>query len=336
MNPSTREPPVQRIEPVPGWRVPLFWVLRRWAPELDPVRIWNRLDIEAPTDAGELLERRLAAAMRPGWVGVSWGVVAFFLACVALIWGGGPWLVEAMARHGHSWGAWVVPPLMGVVMHGVFILVVHEATHANLFGRRIDHSLGNAALGALLLPYLAERYQHTHVIHHRFANRKQDNNWTRYRHALYERSRLLYALYELVPVLNNLDRLASKIPSDSRQIALSWACALATWAVFRPSVGYCLLVLIGLNAINAMRLWIEHYGCFRGRVANTYWCPFSFGIANHDVHHQFPGIPALALMVGLWFRKRDVTVLSSPFRVLADRRWRHFRLQQRDFDGDVQ
>ena len=108
MNPSTREPPVQRNEPVPGWRVPLFWVLRRWAPELDPVRIWNRLDIEAPTDAGELLERRLAAAMRPGWVGVSWGVVAFSGVWRGVVWCSGATVAQwgTVDPVGCNWVQW--------------------------------------------------------------------------------------------------------------------------------------------------------------------------------------------------------------------------------------
>lgn len=320
---------------VPRTRRLVFPILRRLAgSDLDVEAIWMRADFEgASRDA--LLELRLAArAKRVQWLVAAMSLLMFGV-CVGLTWWVGPRLMSVVATAGHPRSALVVPLVAGVVMHGAFILLVHEATHFNLFRGQADRWIGNAALGALLLPFFAETYQHTHLVHHRHVNRLHDNNWTRNRHALFRRSRVLYALYELIPVVNNVDRVGQRIRRRPAQIAVAWLAAGAVIAASPVSWRYYVLALVGLNTVNAMRLWVEHYGHFSGNVSNTYRCPFSFGIGNHEIHHRYPKIPALVLMVGLWFRRPDVTVLSAPFRVLFTPGWAHFRTQQDDFDGTV-
>src|SRR6185369_11680285 len=49
----------------------------------------------------------------------------------------------------------------------------------------------------------------------------------------------------------------------------------------------------------------------------------AFGIGNHAVHHEVPGLCAPALAIGLWFRRKDASAAAAPFRVLLSRRYRH-------------
>jgi fatty acid desaturase len=262
---------------------------------------------------------------------MTFAVCAFFMSGAWLIWSAGSALYLALP----SAISFVVPLLAGVFVHGLFILVVHECTHGNLFGRRIDDWLGNAAIGALLLPFLAERYQATHRLHHRRANRTGDTNWTPLRERLFRRSRWYYVLYELVPIVNNLDRIRDGVSGTRRRyVVLAWLSACATYAAFQPPAMYWVLVVVGLNTINALRLWVEHFGHYAGHVSNTYYCPLGFGIGNHEVHHRHPRIPALVLALGLGLRQKDTCVFAGAWKVLFDTRYAHFRTFQDDFTGD--
>jgi fatty acid desaturase len=228
-----------------------------------------------------------------------------------------------------------VPLALGVLVHGLFILMVHECTHGNVLGRRWDDWIGNAAIGMLLLPFLAERYQMVHRVHHQRANQAGDTNWTPFRQRLFRRSRWLYAMYELLPIVNNVDRIRDEVrPGKRSRVLFAWLCAAATYAVFQPSLLHWLLVVLGVNTINALRLWVEHFGHYRGRVSNTYFCPLGFGIGNHEIHHRHPRIPALVLALGLTLRRKDASVLTGVRDLLSDERYAHFRTFQADFTGD--
>ncbi len=311
----------------------MFRALAHVVKDVDARRVWCRHDLdELSRDGGrdpdlELLELRLQRRLRPFWDVVVAVVVAVFVAGVAALWVGLPAL---LGRFGVA-GDIALAAFAGFLFHGLFILVVHEATHGNLLGGTRDRFVGNVALGLLLMPYLAESYQHTHHVHHRLVNQHDDNNWTRHRDALFRRSRFLYVLYELLPMLNNIDRLGGKpVRRRRRQVLASWAAAAFVVVACGPHPGWWLAVLVATNTVNAHRLWIEHYGVFQGQVANTYAAPLSFGIGHHALHHLRPHIPAPVLMVGLWFRRKDASLWTALPRVLFDRRWLHFRLQQPD------
>ena len=64
---------------------------------------------------------------------------------------------------------------------------------------------------------------------------------------------------------------------------------------------------------------------------NTYSAPLSFGIGHHALHHRDPRVPAMVLMVGLWFRRKDLSLRHGLYRLLRRRDWAHFRTQQPDF-----
>ncbi|MFN7134346.1 MAG: fatty acid desaturase, partial [Myxococcales bacterium] len=292
-----------------------------------------RRDVHERLPGETLLEKRIDRLLDRARLPIRAATLLLFCFCVWLVYGAGPQLLARAEAAGHPVLAWLIPLALGCLVHGQFAFVVHEATHNNVLGKRFDRWLGNAAIGLLLLPFLSESYQELHLLHHRIPNRAGDTNWTPYRHALWKRSRLLYALYELVPVVNNLDRIRDKVQRDRRKVALSWACAIAVYLLFRPTLPYWLAVVVGLNTTNACRLWVEHFGHYRGRVSNAYWCPLGFGIGNHEVHHTWPRISALALLIGLWFREKDGSVFTSPFRLLFARDWAHFRTAQPDFDG---
>jgi len=232
------------------------------------------------------------------------------------VWGIGPHLAATRGL--------AIPIALGLVLHGVFILVVHEATHGNLLGRPADDWLGSMACGLLLLPFTAEVFQPVHRIHHRLANRAGDTNWSAFRQRLFETSRLLYALYEIVPVVNGLDRLRGHHPRDPRRLGAAWGAALVTWAVLRPPLAYWLMVVVGLNLVTTLRFWVEHFGLDADRGANTYWFPLSFGIGNHEVHHAVPRLSALALAIGLWFRAKRHLVFVAPALVLFSAGYRHY------------
>jgi len=306
-------------------------LIARVLPGIDGGRIWNRLDMHSPESGEILLEIRLMRWLQPWRRTLAAAMLAFFLAGVWLVWSVGSALFAA-APHGL---AFAVPLLLGVLVHGLFILIVHECTHGNVFGRPVDDWVGNGAIGLLLLPFLAERYQMVHRLHHRRANQVGDTNWTPFRQRLFRRSRWLYALYELLPVVNNLDRIREEVGRGRRSgVAFAWLCAAATYGILQPPLAYWLLVVLGVNTINALRLWVEHFGHYAGRVSNTYYCPLGFGIGNHEVHHRYPRIPALVLAVGLALRRKDGSVLTGVRSLLFDKRYAHFRTFQDDFTGD--
>jgi len=313
---------------IPVVRRPMFRLLGRAFPGVDAERVWHRLDLHQPREGEQLIEARIDRELLAPWRrALAWASVALLVAGVVFIYGVAPRLTLGPAAH-------VLLALgCGVLVHGLFILLVHEATHGNVFGGRADRWLGNAVMGALLLPFMAESYQAQHLVHHQRTNREGDTNWTPLRQRIWRRSRLLYALYELVPVLNNLDRLRERWPKERAQVLLSWAVAALTVVALRPGLVWWLLVVVGLNTINTLRLWAEHYGAWRGRPSNTYWCPLGFGIGNHEVHHRKASVSAAALWLGLWFREKDGSVFTSPLRVFAKGHG-HFRAFQPDFTGD--
>ena len=299
-----------------------FALLARLLGAVDAERVWHLRDVTDPRPGEVLLERRLDALLervRP----LVWLVTAtVFVAGLVLVWGVGP-------RYGPLWSA----PLLAVVVHGLFILVVHDASHENLTGGADDRWIGALASGALLLPFVAETFAAVHLPHHRHANRGGDTNWSARRERLFRRSRLLYAAYEMLPLVNAFDRMRPDAGRDRRCVAAAWIAALAVVAVFRPPLPYWLGVVIGLNVTTAVRHWTEHFDVVPGREARTYRFPLSFGIGNHAVHHRAPGIGAPALMLGLWFRRKDASAAAAPFRILFDRRYRHLRSLHADVDG---
>lgn len=304
----------------------MFAAVRRAVGAFDDDSVWESRDVDALAHDGDddaVPEIRLSRRLAGVWRHIARAVFVFFVVGVVGVWAALPRLL------GHGLVLDVALAVVGgVAVHGLFILVVHEATHGNLLGGRRDRWLGNVALGLLLLPFLAESYQHTHHVHHRAVNGPDDNNWTRGRDALFRRGRWLYVLYELVPIVNNVDRLADRVPRDLRQLLAAWAASAVVVAVCRPALSWWLAVIFFLNVVNAARLWVEHYGVYRGRIANCYAAPFSFGIGNHTLHHLRPRVPALVLAAGLWLRRKDVTIGTALPRVLFQRDWRHFRLQQ--------
>ena len=310
------------------WRRPLFAAIERVFPDIDRLRIWSRLDVAAPLAGESLLEARIDARLRPYRPFISAAILGFTLSCVWLVYGA----AADAGRHLGGWLSLALPFALGFLVHGLYILVVHEATHGNLYGRRADDWIASVGAGALLLPFTAEVFPHVHRIHHRIANRQGDTNWSPFRDRLFQRSRFLYGLYELVPVVNSLDRLRERTPRDGRRVLAAWIAAAAVVFVLRPPPVHWALVVVGLNTATVLRFWIEHFGEWRGRISNTYWFPFGFGIGNHEVHHKAPTISAVALWLGLWFRRKDVTPLAA-LRLACSPRYRHFRTYQPDYDG---
>lgn len=269
-----------------------------------------------------------------GWRSVlSLMSLALFAVLIVLVW----WVLPA---HVSGWWRIVGGIAAGITLHGAFILMVHEAAHGNLFGRRVDRWIGALASGALLLPFVAGRYVRTHLIHHACANQAGDNNWTALRERLYQRSRVAYMLYELLPVVNNLDRLSGQRErADHLAALIAWLIAIALWWNAQIDPWWYLWCLIGLTAMNATRLWVEHMGpsTGQGRVANTYGgCPLGFGIGNHALHHRQPWIPAPILMIGLWLRRHDAHVLTGWWHLLRERTWCHFSTVERATESTVE
>jgi fatty acid desaturase len=304
----------------------------RGAP-LDHERIWRRLDLEEPRPGEVTLEARIADALAPHRNAVAALGLVVFTAGVLVVWGLAPWAFERLRASGHGGLAVLVPMACGLIVHGLFVLIVHEATHGNVFGHAVDAWLGNVALGALVLPFMAESYQHTHRVHHKLTNKQGDPGWTPFRQRLFTRSRFLYALYELVPIVNNIDRLREKCPRDPRKVLVAWVGAAIVLALARPPVAFVALLYVGLNIVNAVRVWTEHFGRWRGRASNLYACPFGFGIGNHALHHETPKIPALALAIGVAVREKDASMLTAPYHVCFTSDYRPFRTFQPDFDG---
>jgi fatty acid desaturase len=298
-----------------------FACLARVLGPVDAERIWNLDDVTAPHPGEILLERRIDGCLERQRRFVLAAIALVFTAGLVLVWGVGP-------RAGRLWTA----PLFALVVHGLFILVVHEASHKNLTRTPADRWIGAIGAGTLLLPFTAETFAAVHLRHHRRTNRPGDTNWTVRRQRLFGRSRVLYAAYEMVPLLNAFDRIrVAALPERRRPlaVALAWATSFATIAVFRPPLLYWLGVVVGLNVVTAIRHWTEHFDVTSGREAHTYRFALGFGIGNHAVHHRAPGIGAPALLIGLWFRRKDGSPIAAPFRILFDRRYRHLRTLRR-------
>ncbi len=295
----------------PRWR---FAILTRLLSGIDAERVWTLQDLAEPLPGEVLLERRIASALARVWPLVLAGVAFVFAAGLVVVWGIGP-------RTGYS----AAPFAAALVVHGLFILVAHEAAHGNLVGRPGDDWIGAVASGALLMPFTAETFAPVHLRHHQRTNQHGDTNWSSFRERLFRRSRILYACYELIPLVNGFDRMHAHHRPDRRRVAVAWASALVAVALFRPPFGYWLRVLIGLNAVTTVRFWTEHFDVGIGRTAHTYRFPLSCGIGNHAVHHEVPGVCAPALAIGLWFRRKDGSAAAAPFRVLLSRRYRHLR-----------
>ena len=137
----------------PRWR---FAILARLLPGVDAERVWTLRDLSEPLPGEVLLERRIASVLARVWPLVVAGVMLVFVAGLVLVWGVGPRL-----RHPAA------PFVAGLVVHGLFILVAHEAAHGNLLGRPADDWLGAIASGALLVPFVAETFAPVHLLHHR-------------------------------------------------------------------------------------------------------------------------------------------------------------------------
>ncbi len=300
-------------------------LLARLVPGIDGERVWRGLDVRAPRPGEVLLEARLAALLAPAWRAIVPLILTLFAGGVAIVYDLGPRTMASMEGAGHPRLALAVPLACAVLVHGLYVLTVHEATHGNLLGRPADDWLGSLACGALLLPFTAETFPAVHGAHHRNTNRPGDTNWTPLRQRLYSRSRVLYALFELVPLLSTLDRLPSARPAVGPRVVVAWLAAGSAFALLRPPLGYWCLVVCGLNLVTTLRFWTEHFGHLPDRVANTYRFPLGFGIGNHEVHHAVPSIPALALAIGLCFRAKEASVLAAPLRVLFAPGYRHLR-----------
>src|SRR5437899_2353762 len=108
----------------PRWR---FAILARLLPGVDAERVWTLRDLSEPLPGEVLLERRIASVLARVWPLVVAGVMLVFVAGLVLVWGVGPRL-----RHPAA------PFVAGLVVHGLFILVAHEAAHGNLLGRPAD------------------------------------------------------------------------------------------------------------------------------------------------------------------------------------------------------
>lgn len=312
----------------------LLFLLRLLWPELDAKRIWNRSDLENPLPNEEPLEQKIARALRPYRRMIGSIMLLVFLVCINLSYGLGPQLAKAFQESGSPAAAILIALLTGMLLHGMFAFIVHEATHGNILGHPADEWVGNAALGFMLMPFAAESYQYFHRRHHRIPLQEGDPNWTPLRQKLFQRSRLLYVAYEFLPILNNLDRLREKAPRNWKRVLLSWTLAIATWSWFQPSLIHFLWILVGFNFTNALRLWTEHFGFWRGQISNLYYCPLSLGAGNHTLHHRAPKIPALALAVGVMVRRHDASMLTAFFHVLFSKDYRPFRTFQPDFNGE--
>ncbi len=289
----------------------------------DHSTIWTHADLQPGQLPWELaVHRRCTVALRSCIIGVE---LILFMSLVILAW-------QVIPQHMGPGAVRILAGIAtGVLVHGAFILVVHEAAHGNIFGLRADRWVGALASGALLLPFVAGNYVATHRRHHAYANKPGDNNWTCLRARLYARSRIVYCLYELIPVVSNLDRLGpNRSAHDVLASLLAWTTTGVVVWLAHVDLAWYGSCLVGLTMLNAARLWVEHMGARDGsdRVANTYGgCPLGFGIGHHALHHRHPRIPALILAMGLHLRRHEAHVGTGWWHLLVNPHWQHFSMR---------
>ena len=241
------------------------------------------------------------------------------------------WMSLYLFNEGH-W--WVIFPA-GLLAHSFFVVALHDAAHKTITRTKADRWILNIASGLLLLPFFGEAFRNSHLIHHAHSNSENDPLWHENKQHLFNKSRLLYVLCELVPLLFHAYlMLISKKRRKDRKIKgpginfwfvlFATAVSVLMVLVFKPSIWFVLGLILSLNVFSKLRHWCEHIGTVTNGSNNTFWYPLGLGIGNHDTHHYAPFVSWIVLSIGLLKRKKNSNPLYAFYGVLFRKEFKHY------------
>jgi fatty acid desaturase len=234
---------------------------------------------------------------------------------------------------------WTIIPA-GFLVHAFFIVIIHDGAHKAITKTRFDRVLMNLGSALMLLPFYGEYFRKYHLMHHANTNSDVDPLWPSSKKTLFEDKRWLYILCECIPLLFTIYLVFTfnreKKDSKSRQtikspkvnigyLIFSTGSTLLIIIYVLPPVWFCLGTLFVLNLISAWRHWCEHLGTDVNRTSNTFWFPLGMGIGNHDMHHHFPHVSWVVLLIGLFYRKKTTNPFKTVFSVLFNRSFVHYK-----------
>ncbi|MDZ4757078.1 MAG: fatty acid desaturase [Bacteroidota bacterium] len=221
----------------------------------------------------------------------------------------------------------------GFLYHAAMIVGVHDGAHKAITKTTADSWIMSIVGGIVLLPFYPEPFRRYHLIHHANTNSEADPLWPNLKKKIFERSRLLYILAELIP----FGFIAITIFSDKETkrkvngpkirfgfMALSFLISFVIIYFVKLDAIFIISSMYFATIVAKLRHWCEHIGDIPHKESNTYWFPLGMGIGNHDVHHDHPNYSWLTLLIGLRKRKKDTHPLKAIYRILFDKNYIHY------------
>ncbi len=229
---------------------------------------------------------------------------------------------------------WTVIPA-AFLAHAFFIIIIHDGSHKSITRTKADRVIMNLGASIMLLPFYGELFRKYHLVHHANTNLDVDPLWPSKKKNLFKRKRWLYLIFEFVPILFSLYAVflskkehkskAVKSPSvELKYIIAGTVISLALIILFQPNLWFFISTLLLLNFIAKIRHWCEHMGYEDSIESNTFWFPLGMGIGNHDTHHMIPSISWFPLMIGLYYRKKDISFFGALFGMLFRNNFKHY------------
>ncbi|MFN5417180.1 MAG: fatty acid desaturase [Flavobacteriia bacterium] len=234
---------------------------------------------------------------------------------------------------------WSVIPA-AFLIHSFFVVVVHDAAHNSITKTKFDRVILNLGAGIMLLPFYGEAFRKFHLIHHAQTNKENDPLWSPLKQQLFQKNRILYLLFEIVPLFSTIYSVLNFSKSQKtkpkahniKSVKINYwfmltACLVSVGIYFlvKPPLWFLLGTLFILNIISTLRHWSEHLGEEKNKESNTYWFPLGMGIGNHETHHHHAYMSWFTLMIGLFYRKKDTHPLKVIQGVMISRKYEHYR-----------
>lgn len=238
-------------------------------------------------------------------------------------------------------GYWWTVFIAGMLSHSLFITAMHDGAHNSITRTAADRWIMNIAAGLMMLPFFAEAFRNSHLIHHGHSNSEHDPLWHANKNYLYSKLRWFYVLCEMVPLLFHAYLLlrSSKIRKVKKSekivgpginywfMLLAFAVSAIVIIFIQPAVWFVVGMILVMNVFGTVRHWCEHLGTDPKGSNNTFWFPGGFGVGNHDTHHFAAHISWPVLLVGLLKRKKNSNPIRAIFGVLFRKKFIHYTLE---------
>src|SRR5262249_29484491 len=137
--------------------------------------------------------------------------------------------------------------------HAWMILLVHDGAHRAITRTAADRWICSIGAGLLIMPLYGEAFRKYHLLHHKHTNERLDPLFSPAKRRLYERSRLLYMVLDVVPMLLTFVCKAEPappgwLPMEKKYMAAGVAASAVTIALARPALGFVVWTIVTLYA----------------------------------------------------------------------------------------